>query len=236
MQAVTSVKIGRAFAPCTINKLIVAGLAVAWFAAAGLSASGAIIYSNYDGITPGGSGSYSVSLHSFFGNYISCQKIAVCFTTDGSAYQLDSVILNLSLSSGDSSDLSVGLYDDSGSLPGASLGRLTNPSSIEGQDNYTFSTTGLTLAPDTTYWIVAEPLSEMEVGWADTLSNWGWACADTGSYGLWGPWEPGQDAYGSTPSLVVNGTTAIPEPSTFSLLTLGFVALLGSLRLRRRSS
>jgi hypothetical protein len=236
MQAVTIAKVGWAIAPCKISKLFVAGLAVAWFAAVGLQASGAIIYANYDGITPGGSGSYSVSLHSFFGTYISCQKVAVCFTTDGSTYQLDSVTLNLNLSSGDSSDLSVGLCDDSGSLPGASLGRLTNPSSIEGQNNYTFTTTGLTLAPDTTYWIVAEPLGEMEVGWADTVSSLGWACADTGSYSLWGPWEPGQGTYGSTPSLMVNGTTAVPEPSTYSLLALGFVALLGSLRLRRRSS
>jgi hypothetical protein len=234
MQAVTSVTVGRAFGPYNISKLIVAGLAVAWFAAVGLQASGAIIYANYDGITPGGSGSYSVSLHSFFGTYISCQKVAVSFTTDASTYSLDSVILNLSLSSGDSSELSVGLYDDSSNLPGASLGRLTNPSSIGAQDNYTFTVTGLTLAPDTTYWIVAEPLSEMEVGWADTLSSMGWACADSGSDSLWAAWEPGE-TYGSTPSLVVNGMV-VPEPSTCSLLALGIVALLGSLRLHRRSS
>ena len=128
MQAVTSVTVGRAFAPCNTSKLIVAGLAVAWFAAVGLQASGAIIYANYDGITPGG-GSYSVGLHSLFGTY-SGQKVGVSFTTDASIYSLDSVILNLDFSSGDSSDLSVGLYDDSSSLPGLSLGRLTNPSSI----------------------------------------------------------------------------------------------------------
>lgn len=235
MKAVTSVTVGQAFAPCNISKLIVAGLAVAWFAAVGLQASGAIIYANYDGITPGGSGSYSVGLHSFFGTYISGQKVGVSFTTDASTYSLDSVMLNLNLSSGDSSDLSVGLYDDSSSLPGASLGRLTNPSSIGAQDNYTFTVTGLTLAPDTTYWIVAEPLREMEVDWSDTLSSLGWARAGMSGGNLWAPWEPGQSTYGSTPSLVVNGTV-VPEPSTCSLLALGIVALLGSLRLHRRTS
>ena len=235
MQVETSVTVGRAFAPYNISKLIVAGLAVAWFAAVGLQASGAIIYANYDSITPGGGGSYSVGLYSLLGSYVGGQRMSVSFTTDAGAYSLDSVILNLSLSSGDSSDLSVELYDDSNSLPGASLGRLTNPSSIGAQDNYAFTATGLTLAPDTTYWIVAEPLREMGVDWSDTLSSLGWACASKASGGVWAPWQPGQESYGSTPSMVVNGTV-VPEPSTCSLLALGVVVLLGGFRLHRRSS
>ena len=233
MQVVASVTIGRAFAPRNISKLIAAGLAAVWFVAAGLQASGGVIYANYDGITPG-SGSYSVSLHNFFGSY--GQKMAVSFTTDVSTYRLDSVILNLSLSSGDSSDLSIELYDDSDSLPGASLGELTNPSLIGDQDNYIFTAAGLTLAPDTTYWIVAEPLSEMEAAWSDTSSSLGWACASMASGGAWAQWQPGQESYGSTPSLVVNGTVEAPEPSTYSLLALGVLALLGGLRSHRRLS
>jgi hypothetical protein len=235
MQTATNVIGERAFASCNIVRLIVAGVALACFAAVGLQASGAIIYANFDGITPGGGGNYSVGLHSFLGGYAGGQKVGVCFTTDASTYNLDSVILNLNLSSGDSSDLSVRLCDDSSSLPGARLGTLTNPSSIGAQDNYTFTATGLTLSPNTTYWIVAVPLAEMDVDWADTSSNWGWACAGTVSGGQWAPWEAGQSSYGSTPSLVVNAT-AIPEPSTCSLLALGIVGLLGGLRLRRRSS
>jgi hypothetical protein len=148
---------------------------------------------------------------------------------------LDSVVLNIYRVSGTSS-LTLELYNDVGNAPGSSLGAFSNPDIGFTPANYTFSATGLTLQPDTTYWIVAEPslTAESDFAWASAPSNLtGYDMGILSTSGSsWGSWVARSNL---SPTLLVSGTLqTVPEPSVFTMLALGAVALLGGCRLRRR--
>lgn len=217
--------------PHSVSRLFVIGLIAACFVAVGQQASGVVIFANFEDIDPVGSSGYGVS-RSFDGSLFHGQRWGVSFTTDSNTYSLDSATMNLWLA-GNASDLIVGLYGESNGMPGTSLGRLSNPSSIGVQTNYTFSATGLTLAPNTKYWIVAEPSLSAEpyCGWArtQTTSEMVYATLRSASGDSWGAWRASTQP---TASLIVNGT-AIPEPSTCCLLALGVLTLFAS-RFHRR--
>jgi hypothetical protein len=217
------------------SSVIIASVAIAWFAAVGLQASGAVIFANYDGVNALSTGravqrEFDSSLGSWKGF-----RTGVAFTTDANSYSLDSVMLNIYRVSGTSS-LILGLYDGVGNAPGSNLGTFLSPDIGFTPTNYTFTATGLTLQPETTYWIVAEPslTAESDFAWASAPSNLtGYDMAILSTSGSsWGSWVARSNL---SPTLLVSGTLqTVPEPSVFAMLALGTVALLGGLRMRRR--
>ena len=124
---------------------------------------------------------------------------AQAFTTgDNSAgYTVTSVGLNLSSGADHTINFTVGIWTNSNSnLPGSSLVTLTQPASLTLGVNE-FTTSGIELAANTTYWVVVDSNGGGSAGWEGTASDSedstasGWSIADE-SYdrpydgGTWG--------------------------------------------------
>ena len=124
---------------------------------------------------------------------------AQAFTTgDNSAdYTVTSVGLDLSSGADHTINFTVGIWTNSNSnLPGSSLGTLTQPASLTLGVNE-FTTSGITLAANTTYWVVVDSNGGGSAQWEGTASGSedstasGWSIADE-SYdrpyggGTWG--------------------------------------------------
>jgi hypothetical protein len=154
---------------------------------------------------------------------------AVAFTTDASAYQMDLVSIDVTRILGDPADLVLALYSDAGGSPDTSLLTFSNADSIAKGARF-FTTTPVTLNPDTTYWVVAEPsfAEQNDFQWWDSVlgGTVSGSALDTGT-GLWGSWN--SQATATAFSLAVYGTP-VPEPSTFALAGLAAAVMF----LRRR--
>jgi hypothetical protein len=94
------------------------------------------------------------------------------FGTGSTGYTLNSVTLLLANTTAGQASLS--LYSDGTLEPGTALGTLTAPASYSSTlANTTFSVSGLTLAANTTYWVVLRATSG--------AFNWAWASDNTGT-------------------------------------------------------
>ena len=124
---------------------------------------------------------------------------AQAFTTgdNSDGYTVTSVGLDLSLGADHTINFTVGIWTNSNSnLPGSSLGALTQPASLISGVNE-FTTSGITLAANTTYWVVVDSNGDGSAQWEGTASDSedstasGWSIADE-SYdrpydgGTWG--------------------------------------------------
>ena len=124
---------------------------------------------------------------------------AQAFTTgdNSDGYTVTSVGLDLSSGADHTINFTVGIWTNSNSnLPGSSLGTLTQPASLISGVNE-FTTSGITLAANTTYWVVVDSNGGGSVQWEGTASDSedstasGWSIADE-SYdrpyggGTWG--------------------------------------------------
>ena len=211
------------FSPRNGSNLSILGLGAACFIITAQVRGSDIIYSNYDPITLQGISSRNAGGPEWYGGNISGNKEGVCFTTDGNIYIVDSVQLVISRLLGNTSDLILSLYSDAGGTPNSSLGTFSNPANIT-QGSALFTTTGFPLAPDTTYWIIAEPnvseISDFEWWNSLTTSRSGNSEFDLNS-NAWGAWSAGTAA--NSPSLAVYGTT-VPEPSALALFAFGAIA------------
>ena len=134
---------------------------------------------------------------------------AASFTTDGSAYDLTDVQLLL-MASNTTSRATVSLDTDAGLRPGTLVGTLTSPASdtTEALSDTTFTSTGISLAANTTYWVVLSAPS-------GTI-DWSFAGDDTGTgIGFTDTWAESTDsgstyfAYDSLPTqMKVDATVA----------------------------
>jgi hypothetical protein len=157
------------------------------------------------------------------------------FGTDASP-DLDLASVTLRMQVDGAGTASLGIYTDTANHPGVLVGTLTSPSSFTTTSaNNTFTSSGLTLNANTTYWVVLRALTGQ--------FEWAWTADNTGTgVGFQHTWGFSQNSGGtwntftSEPMIMqVVATTAVPEPS--SVILLGSAALLGLgyySRIRRR--
>lgn len=154
--------------------------------------------------------------------------VAGSFTTDSATYSLTSVTLHLG-SVDTSSPLTVSIYNDNSGQPGSSLATLSGASPTSG-GYYTFTSTGLALSANTTFWVAATT-SGSGAYWLNTTDDL--SQSNTGG----ATWTIGDDtklfSSGSWNTIPVSAlmsvtATAVPEPGTYAALAgltaLGFVA------------
>ncbi len=170
--------------------------------------------------------------------------IGQSFTTDNSAatFSLTTVSLMFFQNTGTIADFSVSIRTNSASLPGTVLGTLTgsvSPTAGITPQQYDYTSGGITLAANTTYWV-----------------TWGYSTPTGGgtffgnpqvNTGVTGQWTLGNSAlstdggsnwFPSTSAPQVNQiaiqatATAIPEPGTYAVIA--GLAMLGYAAVRRR--
>ena len=164
--------------------------------------------------------------------------VANSFTTGSSGTTLSDVSLVIFGSSG--TGFSLALYTDAAGAPGTAVESLSgNATPTTG--TYSYTSSGSTLAANTTYWVVAAgPSSGPDYYFNFTTTP---STAETGAAG----WTIGNSySYSTSPSLTwtpagssaiqfsVN-TTAVPEPSSYAALA-GVGALMLVASRRRRSA
>jgi hypothetical protein len=162
--------------------------------------------------------------------------LTASFGTDASSYTLESVTLLLANAS--TGQASLALYTDDGLQPGSLVGTLTSPGSYSNSlTNTTFTASGITLAGNSTYWVVLKAIGGQ--------FDWSWTADNTGSgAGFQHTWGASDDAgatwftYDIYPTqLSVSATAAaVPKPGSMILLGSGAVVLLGYSLYRRRGS
>ena len=110
---------------------------------------------------------------------------AQAFTTgdNNDGYTVTSVGLDLSSGADHTINFTVGIWNSNSNLPGSSLGTLTQPASLISGVNE-FTTSGITLAANTTYWVVVDSNGGGSAQWEGTASDSedstasGWSIAD----------------------------------------------------------
>jgi hypothetical protein len=152
-------------------------------------------------------------------------------------YQLNSIQLSMAAASGDPNGFIVSLYNLNGSQPGSSLGTLIGSDPGTG-GVFTFSASGLTLAPSSFYCIVATGATVVAQG------AYPWTLADSGSFSSSDGWTGSIIYYTSTdgsgwsfirprPLQFAVDATAVPEPTSLAMI-LCCGATCGAFALRRR--
>jgi hypothetical protein len=163
--------------------------------------------------------------------------LAIDFRTDNNAYQLDTVTLLVAQDAGTTGPL-VQLFSDAGQ-PGTLLATLNGPAAFPATlTDEDFTSPGLLLSPNTTYWIVAQTASGTAY-WSDPTTSVG---TGVGFLGQWAfldsppaPWTV--LPVGDQPFQAEVTADVVPEPSTFALLAVPFL-VLGALmtQIRREKS
>jgi hypothetical protein len=153
--------------------------------------------------------------------------------TNSGGYSLDSMTMYNAGIAGNPSGFQFLLYADNMGVPGSEI-ELLSGASPTGVGNYTFTSSGVTLAPNTVYWAVATAADSSISGnsyyWAfdpnaaTTIDGWSLGI-DASSLGGGDSWYS-SGGVGSPFTLSINAEPT-PEPGAFSLMGLGLLAVAG---------
>lgn len=148
--------------------------------------------------------------------------------TDSSGYTLNSIQLLMNAASGSPSGFSVSLYSYSNTGPGSDLGSL-NGSDPSAGGVFTYTASGLTLSPYTSYFIVltaATPEAQGAYDWSAangfTDSNQWEIFASYSSSSNGSSWTGHARTIAFQMAIYA---TEVPEPATYALAGLGLAAL-----------
>jgi len=162
--------------------------------------------------------------------------VTASFGTDGMSYDLNSVTLQMYLAIEGVAEADI--YTDKSLQPGSLVGVLTSPDSYPTSDaNVTFTASGITLNPNSTYWLVLKAISG-EFDWAWTMDDAGSGVGFQHTFGhssdsgkTWDTYDINTGVYDISPlKMRVEGT---PVPVPPGLLLLGLVRLAALRRWRR---
>ena len=191
----------------------------------GQSASAVPIYDSIGGSTSTGSATADIN------NWLANQ-----FKTDGSTYDVNSVVLNLSAVTGIGGTINVDIFSDVSGTPGSSLGTLTNPGVFTVGSN-TFTASAIPeLAALSSFWVVLYSGDSGSVNWLQTGSTPGGVGSSTDTNRSTNGGLSWLGVVSGTPYMMIvdaTSVTVIPEidPASFgSALSL----VLGSLTLLER--
>lgn len=146
-------------------------------------------------------------------------------------YSLNEVDLEMSDGTGIPSGFSVGIFNDVNGLPSSSLGLLSGSPNPASSGIYSYTATGITLAPNTEYFVMTSAASAAATG----SFEWGFGPALTGN----SDWQSFPPIFTTSAGAQWSGfrdnayaltsiyATAVPEPSQWALLLIGcaFVTL-----------
>jgi hypothetical protein len=161
--------------------------------------------------------------------------LTASFGTGSSSAALEAVTLLLSNSTSGAAE--VDLYSDGLLAPGSPIAQLTSPATYStALTDTSFSASGITLAANTTYWIVLKASAG--------AFDWSWTDDNTGTgIGYQGTWGTSSNAGGTwftytafpTQFSVTTSDSTVataPEPDTWMLSAAGFLVGGGVLRKR----
>ena len=117
--------------------------------------------------------------------------LAQAFTTgsNSAGYTLTSVEINIISNSDNARTFTVSIHSNSSGAPGASLGTLSNPASLETGVVHAFTTRGIALAASTTYFVVID-----RVGASSPLLTVSHTASDAQDPGRASGWSIGNDS------------------------------------------
>jgi hypothetical protein len=163
---------------------------------------------------------------------------ATSFTTDVLTYTLNSLTLRLSFFDFGGGTVTPRIFTNGSGAPSGVALEVFSSQTVNGSGNFTFASTGLTLDPNTTYWIALQGGGFDASLWASTSSpaqTGGWTIGDTmlHSTDSGSSWPT---TYGFSGQFSVDATP-VPEPRSVLLLGMGAMAGLTFLRrsARRRA-
>ena len=149
---------------------------------------------------------------------------------DAGAYTLNSIQLLMNAASGSPNGFSLSIYDILNTAPNNNLGNLVGPDPSAG-GVFTYTTSGITLAPSSIYFVVAISTTPVAQG-AYVWSKGGQYAIGNGSWEIYQNYFTSSDGSSWTRNPVQNAfqmaiiATPIPEPGVLGLLGLGGLALL----------
>jgi hypothetical protein len=162
------------------------------------------------------------------------QWVTSSFGTDNTSYVLDSVTLYMYRNGSVTAE--VDIYTDSSTAPGSLVGVLTSPASypsIDSPGQVTFTTSGITLNPNSTYWVVLKAQGDQgALDWAYSfdISGSGVGFQQTMGYSnSLGTWTIDT----TNPMMMKVEATTVPLPPTMLLLGSGLLGLVGWRRFRK---
>ena len=157
---------------------------------------------------------------------------AQSFSTNSSSYNLSSVVLDMSKNAANSGTaVTVSIYTNTGSgngQPGSLVGNLTSPGIYTAYNtftNTTFAASGITLNPNSVYWVVLKAGGSDEFFWGETNNLTGTGAGFRVSYSITANSGGSWGTFNSNALIMQVNATPTPLPASLLLFAPGLAGL-----------